>query len=317
MAFSPATKKQTFLRLALLGPAGSGKSFSALRIATALAQGGKIAAFDTERKSLSKYAGDVNPDGGVFAFDVEDDMRDFDTRRYIDAIRAAADGGYAVLVIDSLSHAWAGPGGILEFVDSKKGSGNNFAAWRDATPMHNRLVDTILNAPLHVVATMRTKMEYVLEDDGKGKKVPRKVGMQPVQRDGVEYEFDVIADMDDSTMTISKTRCAPLKGRRFVEPGKDLAAVLTAWLSAGEARSTAPADSDKPEHHASWAKDQAGFCAALRQLGLEHDAVADYCVAKNRPRPSVMTGDQRRKLHDYLASEPGRTSFDAWRKAAS
>ena len=121
MAFKRADKKQTFLRMALLGPAGSGKSFTALRIAHSLGNG-SVAAFDTERRSLSKYASEPNPDGGVFEFDVDDDMEDFDVRRYISAIQAAEKAGYKVLVIDSLSHAWSGQGGILEFVDARKGN---------------------------------------------------------------------------------------------------------------------------------------------------------------------------------------------------
>jgi len=242
MAFKRADKKQTFLRMALLGPAGSGKSFTALRIAHALAQGEPIAAFDTERRSLSKYAGDPNPDGGGFEFDVDDDMPDFDVRRYIHAIQEAEKAGYKVMVIDSLSHAWAGVGGILEFVDGKKGNSNNgFSAWRDATPMHNRLVDTILSSKMHVIVTMRTKMGYVQEKDEKGRTVVRKVGLQPIQREGVEYEFDVIADMEGTTMSVSKTRCSRLQGKRFLEPGRDVAKVLLDWLYQGEAGDPRPA----------------------------------------------------------------------------
>ena len=230
MAFVKATKKKTYLRLALMGPAGQGKSFTALRIASAI--GKKVAGFDTERGSLKKYSGDPNPDGGYFDFDVEDQMTDFSVDNYIKAIHEAVQGGYDVLVIDSLSHAWAGQGGILEFVDNKKGdkNTNNFTAWRDATPKHNKLVDALLTAPIHIIVTMRTKMEYVQEKDEKGKTVIRKVGLQPVQREGLEYEFDVVGDMDDSTFYVSKTRCSPLKGKRFYEPGKDIAKILMTWL---------------------------------------------------------------------------------------
>lgn len=246
MAFKRADKKQAYLRMALLGPAGAGKSFTALRLAHTLAQGGPVAAFDTERRSLSKYADEPNPDGGVFTFDVQDDMPDFEVRRFIDAIQDAEKGGYKVLVIDSLSHAWTGPGGILEFVDARKGSNSNgFSAWRDATPLHNKLVDTILNAKLHIIATMRTKMGYVQEKDDKGRTVVRKVGLQPVQREGVEYEFDVIADMDGAMMNINKSRCSGLQNKRFLQPGKDVGEILLRWLQRGGAED-APAAAAPP-----------------------------------------------------------------------
>jgi len=206
-----------------------------LRIAQALAQGKPIAAFDTERRSLSKYADEPNPDGGAFGFDVDDEMPDFDVQRYIRAIQEAEKAGYEVLIIDSLSHAWSGPGGILEFVDAKKGNANNgFSAWRDATPLHNKLVDTILASKMHVIATMRTKMAYIQEKDDKGRSVVRKVGLQPIQRDGVEYEFDVIADMDSGIMTVNKSRCSALQAKRIYQPGRDVAETLLRWLQRGE-----------------------------------------------------------------------------------
>lgn len=237
MAFKKADKKQTYLRMALLGPAGSGKSFTALRLAHSIAKGGLIAAFDTERRSLSKYAGDPSWDGGNFEFIVDDEMPDFDVRRYIQAIQDAEKAGAVVMIIDSLSHAWAGPGGILAFVDVKKGNSNNgFSAWRDATPLHNKLIDTILSAKMHIIATLRVKMEYVQDKDANGKTSVRKVGLQPVQRDGVEYEFDVVADMESASLTVSKTRCPALQNKRFLEPGADVAGILMGWLDQGGER---------------------------------------------------------------------------------
>lgn len=240
MAFKKADRKQTFLRLALVGPAGSGKSYTALRLAHTLANGGEICAIDTERKTLSKYAGLTSEDGHVFRFDVEDEMVDCDVRRYINAIVTAENAGYKVMIIDSLSHAWAGPGGILEFVDNKKGgSANSSNAWREATPLHNRLVDTILSAKMHIIVTMRTKTEYTQEKDLTTNRVGiHKIGLQPLQRDGIDYEFDVICDMGDpaeavTSMYVSKSRCPALRGGVFRSPGADVAQALLAWLSDG------------------------------------------------------------------------------------
>lgn len=225
--FQRATKKRARCRMAIIGPSGSGKTYTALTIASHLGQ--RVALIDTERGSASKYA-------GQFAFDVLE-LETFDPRVYVQGIRDAGGAGYDVLVIDSLSHAWAGKDGALEQVDKAKArtqSGNSFAAWRDVTPMHNALVDAILQCPCHVIATMRAKTEYVLETDGRGRQVPRKVGMAPVQRDGVEYEFDVVADMDlDHNLIVSKTRCPALDAAVVNKPGEDVARMLVAWLTDG------------------------------------------------------------------------------------
>lgn len=226
--FQRATKRTARLRMALIGPAGSGKTFTALSIATALSD--KVAVIDTERGSASKYS-------DLFTFDVmEPDV--FSPRTYIDAIVDADQAGYEVLVIDSLSHAWMGRGGALEMVDNaskRNGGGNNFSAWRDVTPQHNAMVDAIIGARLHIIATLRSKMEYVQEKDERGKTVIRKVGLQPVQRDGLEYEFDVVADLDqENNLVIGKTRCSNLYGRVFHRAGADVAGVLVTWLGSGK-----------------------------------------------------------------------------------
>ena len=128
-------------------------------------------------------------------------------------IEEARRAGYDNLVIDSLFHAWTGKGGALEQVERSGGAGGNkFAGWGKVTPLQNRLIDDILAYPGHVICTMRTKMEYVVEEVN-GKKVPKKMGIAPVQREGVEFEFDVVADLSqDGNLTISKTRCPGLSG---------------------------------------------------------------------------------------------------------
>jgi hypothetical protein len=201
---------------------------TALRIAAGL--GGRVAVIDTERGSASLYAGERGLDFDVIELDT------YGVERFIDAIKAAADGGYATLVIDSLSHAWSGKDGILELVDRKSKasqSGNNFGAWRDATPRHNSLVDAILGAPLHVICTLRSKVEYVVENVG-GRNQVRKVGLQPVQRDGLEYEFTVVGDVtQDHDLVVTKTRAAFLKDAVIREAGEDLGRQLATWLSDG------------------------------------------------------------------------------------
>jgi hypothetical protein len=235
MGFKKATKAAAKLRLGLIGPAGSGKTMTALRVARGL--GGRVAVIDTERGSASLYSGENGLD-----FDVLE-LESYEAEKFIQAIAQAEAAGYDVLIIDSLSHAWAGKGGILEFVDqaAKRSGGGSFSGWRDATPRHNQLVDAILGAKLHVICTLRSKVEHVIEQVN-GRTQVRKVGLQPVQRDGLEYEFTVVADVtQDHELIITKTRAAWLKDKIIREAGEDLGQQLAAWLSDGLPSPVAPA----------------------------------------------------------------------------
>lgn len=227
--FKKATRKQSKLRLALIGPSGSGKTMSALLIASAL--GKRVAVIDSERGSASLYAGEAGE------FDVLE-LEDFSPQRYVDAIKAAEREGYDVIVVDSLSHAWMGKGGALEMVDQaakRSTSKNSFDAWRSVTPAHNALVDAMVQSKAHIIATVRSKTEYVLEENERGKKVPRKVGMAPIQRDGLEYEFTLVGEMDqEHNLVVSKTRCHLVDGAVINKPGAQLAETLKVWLDGGE-----------------------------------------------------------------------------------
>lgn len=224
--FKRATKSQIKLRLALIGVSGGGKTYSSLSIASYL--GKSIALIDSEHGSASKYA-------DLFNFDTCE-LTSFHPQNYIDAINAAS-GSYDVLIVDSLSHAWIGKDGTLEQVDriaKRSQSSNTFAAWRDVTPLHNQLVETMLSCRSHLIVTMRSKTDYVMEEyeyQGKKKTRPVKVGLAPIQRDGLEYEFDVVGDLDkDNNLIITKSRCPVLSGQVIRKPGKDIAYTLRAWM---------------------------------------------------------------------------------------
>lgn len=225
--FTPAVKKQHALRLALVGPSGAGKTFTALRLAQGL--GDKIACIDTEHGSAALYAPQFTFDHLV--------LESFAPQDYIEAIQAAATYGYEVLIIDSLSHAWMGKGGILEMkeaVASRDYGGNDRNAWRTVTPEHNRLVEAIIRSPLHIIATMRSRVEYVAEPDEHGKTVIRRIGLKPMQQDGLDFEFDIVGDLDSThTLTITKTHCSALSRAVIPEPGEELARTLKAWLTEG------------------------------------------------------------------------------------
>lgn len=293
--FKKATKAAAKLRLGLIGPAGSGKTYTALRVANGL--GGKIAVIDTERGSASLYAGERGID-----FDVIE-LETYEVQKFVDGIKAAVEGGYSVLVIDSLSHAWAGKGGILEFVDNagkRSQGGGNFGAWREATPQHNRLVDAILGAPIHIICTLRSKVEYVVENVG-GRNQVRKVGLQPVQRDGVEYEFTVVGDVtQDHDLVVTKTRAAFLKDAVIREAGEDLGKQLAAWLSDGvEPRKVQAAvapkaaqPSDKPL--AEQIRDYVAGATNVRTLGKIGDRI-DELVSTDQ-----ITADEWSSLTDAI-----------------
>mgnify|MGYP000947796090 CR=1 FL=1 len=228
--FKPATKSQSRLRLALEGPSGSGKTYTALRMAHLL--GRRIAVIDTENGSAAKYAGEA-PDGIPWAFDVLDLTAPYSPDRYVAAIKDAAAAGYDVLVIDSMAHMWSGRGGMLDLVDSKGSNGNSFDGWRKCKPLERQFWDAIVSCRIHLIATLRSKTEWVIEDRN-GKKVPVKIGTKADQRDGVEYEFDVALMLDeDHRASIIKTRCSAIDGAVWSKPGRDLVEPLAAWLSDG------------------------------------------------------------------------------------
>lgn len=224
-AFTPAAREGSYARIALAGPSGSGKTWTALTTARELSP--KVAVIDTERGSAKKYAGD---DG--FAFDVLE-MTHFDPRDLVKALAAAGAAGYGCVVVDSLSHFWMGSGGMLEQVDNaaKRSGGNGFGGWKEARPMERQMIEALLAYPGHVIVTMRTKTEWVVEENDRGKKVPRKIGTKPEQRDGIEYEFDLVGDMDlEHTLIVSKSRIAPLADAVVRRPDAEFGRQVLAWL---------------------------------------------------------------------------------------
>ena len=143
-----------------------------------------------------------------------------------------------MLIIDSLSHAWTGEGGVLDMHDKATAasrSGNSFDAWREVTPKHNALVDTVIAARLHVVVTMRTKTAYDMVDNGKGGKKPIKIGLSPIQRDGMEYEFTTVVDLsvEGHLATATKDRTRLFDGEHFV-PTVATGEALRDWLTTGK-----------------------------------------------------------------------------------
>lgn len=239
MARRAAQRSKAKLRLGISGPAGSGKSMSSLLMAYGITNDwSRISVIDTENNSADLYANYSHNGIEIGVFNVCPISTPYTPEKYIAAIKECEVAGDTLIIIDSLTHAWAGEGGLLDKKGQIEKSGrpgvNSWTAWRDITPMHNRLVESILTSKCHIIATLRAKMEHVQEKDPTtGKTVVRKIGMNPIQRDGMEYEFTVFIDVDqDHSATSSKDRTSLVDGLVF-KPGIDTGKAFLAWLETG------------------------------------------------------------------------------------
>lgn len=232
--FAPATKAASKARIALCGPSGSGKTWTALALATRLAArgSGRIAVIDTERGSASKYVG-ING----WQFDTVTPDR-FAPTSLTELLGVASGAGYDVTIVDSWSHYWSGTDGMQEQADRRAKSGNSFAGWKEVKPDERRMVDAMVSYPGHLIVTMRSKTQYVIEqieNNGRTKNVPRKIGLKPDQREGIEYEFDLVGDLDlDNVLTVSKSRIPSLSRAVIPQPDAELADAIADWLGEGE-----------------------------------------------------------------------------------
>lgn len=228
MVFKKAVRSAVRVRIALAGPSGSGKTYTALVFAHAL--GKKIAFVDTERGSASTYVG-VNH----WQFDVEEPMT-FDPAGLAKTIREAATAGYDVLIVDSLSHYWNGSGGMLELSEKLQVGANKFSGWGKANERERQMLDALLGFPGDVIVTLRTKNEKVVEEDERGRKKVVDVILKPLQRDGIEYEFGLVGEMDlSNTLTVKKSRIESFHvGESFEHPGPEIIQSISDYLAAGQ-----------------------------------------------------------------------------------
>lgn len=234
--FRKAERKKSKLRLGIAGPAGSGKTLTSLLIAYGIAgDWEKIGLIDTENGSGDLYANTTKTGITIGNYNVLTLDAPYTPERYIGAIEAAEEAGLEIVIVDSLSHAWAGPGGVLEIQGkiADSGKGNSYTAWRTVTPRHNALVGKLLSCKLHLIATLRSKTEYVLETDDKGKQIPKKVGLAPIQREGMDYEFTMVLDMTHNHIaTVSKDRTGIFE-EDFFTPNISTGKIILDWLNSG------------------------------------------------------------------------------------
>ena len=228
MQIKKAVRERVYLKLGMTGPAGAGKTQGGIGVALGLAPTGKVGVIDTENRSASYYA-------GKFVFDVIELEAPFTTQKYLEALNAFIAAGYEVVVIDSLTHEWAASGGILDQKASKDArGGNSFTNWNEMKQLHNKFVEVLLQSKIHVVCTLRSKMEYALEQDEKGKSTVRKVGLAPISSDGMEYEFGVVFDVERAShlAVAAKDRTGLFEGRSL-NLDEAVGRELRTWLESG------------------------------------------------------------------------------------
>jgi len=218
--------------MCICGTSKTGKTYKSLAIGSSMIAtlqaakccegNGRIALLDTEHESAAKYA-------DMFEFD-HDKLESFKAELFIDKIGEAARAGYSLLIVDSITHEWAGRGGILEYQDvlASTVGYNKYTAWNRASPKHNAFLDAIIRYPFHVICTCRAKIDYALSDGE-----VHKLGLGPIQRDTTEYEFDVFAWTDSRyALKIGGSRCRYLTDRVFTrEETEEVGVVLGNWIA--------------------------------------------------------------------------------------
>lgn len=291
-----ARRSATKLRLLLAGPSGSGKTWGALSIAKGM--GGRTVVIDTEEGSSDLY-------DHLHEFDVIDLRPPFSPEAYIEAITAAESAGYEVIVIDSVTHCWSGPGGcleILEDVAKAQFRGNTWSAFSVITPRWRAFVDKILRSPAHVICCGRSKTETAQVDDH-GKKKVAKLGMKLEARDGLEFEFTVCLDIihDGHYATVSKDRTGLFQGDPkpiTAETGRRLAE----WLAGGKA-----AESVKARE----ARDYIASATTAAALDKATRGIDGY-LAKGE-----LTSDEWSTLTDAITAKREQIESDAGEPAAA
>lgn len=262
--FQPATKEQAKARIGFQGSEGSGKTYAALVMATAL--GKKIAFIDTEKRSAKLYADE-------FTFDVMT-LEDHHPDKILEAIKAAEENGYDVVIIDSMSDAWEGTNGVQELRYQSKAK-NDFVAWDEAKKPNKNLINYMKRSSIHVIVTMRTKVEYEMVPgvnwQGKAISKPQRVGMKPIQVDGLPYHLDSIIDLNrDSSDTKTVWIANVVKGGGSIPAGTEIvnfdyehAEKIRDWLVSGE----------KPVHWVDQGDTREKLFAYTQKLGMTEDDV--------------------------------------------
>lgn len=224
-----ATRQKAKIRLGLSGPSGSGKTFTALLIASGMTTWDKIALIDTENGSGDLYS-------NLGDYSVLPISAPYTPEKYIQALKECEYAGMEVIIIDSITHEWSGKGGCLDIHEqetAKMKIPNSFTSWAKVTPRHQAFIDSILQCPVHVITTVRSKTDYVLTEKN-GRQVPQKVGMAAVTRDGFEYELTLSFDVDtDHKAFTSKDRTGLFAGKPSFIADSETGKSIIKWCESG------------------------------------------------------------------------------------
>lgn len=240
-----AQRTKAKLKLGISAPSGGGKTLGALLIAYGLMKEkypdlpeadiwGKIAIIDTENGSGELYVGKEIANVNIGQYNAVTLEPPFEADKYTDAIKMCKKADMEVIIIDSTTHLWSGEGGLLQKQgEIAKRTGNSYTAWRDITPQHNRFVDTMLQTDAHIIATMRSKVDYVQEKNAEGKTTIRKVGLAPIQKDGMEYEFTLFLNINTEHEAFASKDRTSIYDQRTFKITPEIGETLMNWLESG------------------------------------------------------------------------------------
>lgn len=229
-----ATREKIYCKIALMAPSGGGKTYSALRLATGMAEEieketgkkARILMGNTEQKRGYYYANE-------FDYDIVDIEAPHNPEKYVEFIKFAVDEGYDILIIDSSSHEWEGRGGCLELHQQ---AGGQYQSWGKVTPRHNKFIEAIADSPIHIIATMRGKDQYEMSKDDRGKTSVQKIGVGAKQREGFEYEFTCtfLIDQKTSMAEVQKDNTHIFENEGATLLSEDYGRRIIQWANSGE-----------------------------------------------------------------------------------
>ena len=318
MELRKAQRSKAYLKLGMSAPSGGGKTLGSLLIAYGLMKEkypkatdaelwAKIAIIDTENGSGELYANMEVANVKIGQYAAITLEAPFEADKYTNAITMCEEADIEVGIIDSSTHLWSGEGGLLEQQGNvAKRTGNSYTAWREITPQHNHFVETMLQSKLHIIATMRSKQEYVQEKDvSTGKTSVRKLGMEPEQRKGMEYEFTTFFEINAEHEAFgSKDRTSIFDQKTFPitpEVGKK----LMRWLNGGVETEHVVIATHTANKNESAANIKTEIVAMCKELGGSNNEILMGIVKKYAPKGNpnsisdeIKLGELRSELMD-------------------
>jgi hypothetical protein len=280
-----AQRRKAKLKLGIASPSGGGKTLGALLIAYGLVKEAypdwsddqiweKIGLIDSENGSGELYVGKRMGDGLVVGeYNIIRLEPPYEADKYTKAIEICHEAGLLVGIIDSTTHLWAGVGGALEQQGAiAKRTGNSYTAWRDVNPQITRFIDKMLQTDMHIIATMRSKTDYVQEKDANGKTTIRKVGLAPVMRDGMEFEFTTFLEIDSEHNAFGSKDRTGIVDQKYFVIDQNVGRNLMRWLESGTDNPDVVVSREKPEIVPAKPEDaiknmQAGIIEKIKTLG--------------------------------------------------